>query len=294
MSRLQYLARSAIRLADPAAFTCPNCGSKRSRSVARKYGIFSLRRCDQCQLQFRTPVDAPDHNEAFYQDDYAEGMTTEMPDDAELAKLRASRFAGSDRDYANRIAIVRALGLGAGDSIFDFGCSWGYGSWQFGEAGYQVESFELSRPRRTFAQTKLGVKAHDSFPPAVAPASFDVFFSSHVLEHVPSPSAILEEAMAIVRPGGFIVTIVPNGSDAARKENPHAWMTTWGGVHPNLLDPVFLRHAYGDNPAVFFSSHGNEPLVSTQESMLRGLAETGTPATGDIEKYELISVMKRA
>jgi hypothetical protein len=288
-----YLLASLARAATPGSATCPNCGSRESTIVARKYVVFALRRCRECQLQFRAPTDAPTHNDKFYQDEYSEGMTTEVPDAATLEELKRTKFRGTDRHYERRIDLVRGLGISDGARIFDFGCSWGYGSWQFAQAGFQVESFELSRPRRAFAIDHLGVRAHDQFPlQSEANGRFDVFFSSHVLEHVPSPSTVLEAAFKMVRPGGFVITIVPNGSEAARATAPDAWRTAWGSVHPNFLDERYFRHAFGSRPYVMTSSDGQTGPSERDRGAMAALTDASATEVGDLSLFELIAIAK--
>jgi cyclopropane fatty-acyl-phospholipid synthase-like methyltransferase len=67
---------------------------------------------------------------------------------------------------------LKQLGLGKGPKIFDFGCSWGYGSYQLIKAGFDVISYEISSSRRQFAREKLGLNTIDDVKSA-----FDTFAS---------------------------------------------------------------------------------------------------------------------
>ena len=61
------------------------------------------------------------------------------------SQLLSTRFAGEEKNYAGYIAVLHALGVAEGARMLDFGCSWGYGSWQLAQAGFAVEAFEISR-----------------------------------------------------------------------------------------------------------------------------------------------------
>jgi len=253
MGKLNYLVRSAIRATTAARLACPNCHETRSILVERKYGVTALRRCSSCLMMYRTPNDDPAEAAIFYNDAYTQGFTTDCPAPDELDRLKATDFAGQHNDYSYYISVLRDLG--AGPSLFDFGCSWGYGSYQFAKAGFDVRSYEISKPRAAYAAANLGVRLVPSVEEwaEAHPHSVDVFFSSHVLEHVPSPSAVIKAAQRLLKPGGLFVAFFPNGSAAARARNPQ-WSQLWGQVHPNFLDDIFLNDAATDRPRLFGSS----------------------------------------
>ena len=142
--------------------------------------------------------------------------------------------------------MLRAAGYGAGARIYEFGCSWGYGSWQLQQAGFEVTAYEISKPRSRFAVEKLGVKTLD--PSSVKPQSFDVVYSSHVIEHVPSPAKMLAQGLDMLRPGGLFVALTPNGSLNYRRANAKSWQSSWGQVHPQLICEEWVRRAAADRP----------------------------------------------
>lgn len=260
-SKAYYFLSSAARQIRPSEFRCTNCGSKRFATVDRKYLITSLRRCESCRLMYRVPTDDVSANLQFYQSAYRQGFTTELPSNKVLEQLLATKFEGTEKCYRYYISILRQLGLVGNARIFDYGCSWGYGSWQLSQAGYRVVACEISKPRATFAQEKLGVECtfeiSESTFQGDSEHSFDCFFSAHVLEHVPSPTRIVELAKLALRPGGLFVALTPNGSEAFRKVDPHGWHLSWGQSHPCLLDDKFYRHSFSACDLYFDTSPAN-------------------------------------
>lgn len=242
VEKTAWFAWASIARLRRAEESCPECGSREASTIDRKALVTELRRCAGCRLIYRVPPDSETFNRIFYNMFYAQGFTTDVPDERRLAALLDSGFEGTSKDYRSYIETLFALGARRGDHLFDFGASWGYGSWQLSRAGFDVVATEISARRRDFAREKLGVRMVDDPFEAdflqSARASFDVFFSSHVLEHVPRPSRVWELGRALLRPGGLFVAITPNGSEAARKANPN-WRKLWGLVHPNLLDDEF-------------------------------------------------------
>ncbi len=216
--------------------------------VDRKYLITQLRRCKNCRLLFRTPTDKPNFNASFYERNYRQGFTTELPSDEALSEMTRSCFAGSEKDYSYYIDVLTQL-LPRGASVFDYGCSWGYGSYQIARAGFEVAAYEVAPTRRAYARQKLGVKTADSIDSAASQLAgqFDCFFSAHVIEHVPSPSAAFRHAMRLLKRGGVFVSFTPNGCQERRQISPE-WHWAWGEVHPNLIDDDFLDTSFKLSP----------------------------------------------
>src|SRR5262249_26258128 len=134
-SKLQYLFSSAIQQVSRFSYRCTNCGSEQCVTVDRKFFVTSLRRCQACQLMYRVPCDDEVANARFYQNKYQQGFTTELPTDEALKQLLATKFSETEKCYRGYLSVLRELGLEPGARIFDYGCSWGYGSWQLMDYG---------------------------------------------------------------------------------------------------------------------------------------------------------------
>jgi 2-polyprenyl-3-methyl-5-hydroxy-6-metoxy-1,4-benzoquinol methylase len=263
---------------------CPNCGSMGSHIVSRKYFITKLRRCAKCELMFRCPVDDIEASHDFYNNgSYRQGFTTELPNTAALRWLKATNFRGSPKDYSVYISLLRALGLGPGDSLFDFGCSWGYGAYQLEAHGFRVTAHEISAARRAYAADRLGIEFIGELG-AVAPGhplfeSFDCFFSAHVLEHVTCPEQVFRCSAKLLRPGGIFVCFTPNGTEAHRSRN-RRWNKLWGEVHPNLIDDRFLRRSFSNWPRLLTSGPYSYEAIERPRS--------GETLLGPLDGYELM------
>lgn len=241
-SKLSYLVGSAKKIILRRGMKCPSCNHSNSVIVDRKYMLTILRRCENCKLLFRTPTTTIEENAAFYQKDYTQGFTTEMPNDEKLKTCIDTKFQGTEKDYSVYINVLEGLGCKRGQKLLDFGCSWGYGSWQLKRHGFIVESFEISDPRADYARKKLGAKVFSNLTELSGP--YDIFFSSHVLEHVPSVNKIIDFGLSVLRPGGVFVAFTPNGSNQHRLKSPSIWHKLWGRVHPNFLDDMYYCNAF--------------------------------------------------
>ena len=285
-SKLKYLSTCIKKTVMRQGFACPSCNCPKSSLVSRKHVVTALRRCSECELLFRTPTTTSSENSRFYQQEYAQGFTTDCPNDATLAHLTSTGFQNSEKDFSRYLEVVRAAGGKPGDRLFDFGCSWGYGSWQFQRANYDVESFEISVPRATYARTKLGIDAHTSLDDVTGP--FDIFFSAHVLEHVPSVSEAINFAMTVLKPGGLFVAFTPNGSAEFRKNDSVAWDHLWGLVHPNFLDDQFYRRTFSGKHILISSG---TPSIDAIESWAQSVEIE--QRVSNLGEYELMLLARK-
>src|SRR5439155_12461449 len=162
---------------------------------------------------------------------------------------------------------LEAAGVQTGSTVIDYGCSWGYGSWQLREAGFRVLSYEVSLPRAKYAAEKLHcelIRSVDDLTPPV-----DCLFSAHVIEHLPDPNVIWRDASRVIRAGGLFVSFAPNGSPSLERQCPAVYHKHWGKVHPLMWTPEALRESsrrYGFSPVVFSSPYQPEKIRQMQDS----------------------------
>jgi hypothetical protein len=209
----------------------------------------------------------------FYQGEYSEGFTTDCPSEDVLSKLIAQKFSGSEKDFSTYIGVLKSLGMEEGDSLLDFGSSWGYGSWQFRQAGFRVFSYEISKARAAFASAKLScnlVESMDKMPEKVK-----CLFSAHVIEHLPNPNLIWEVARKVLSANGMIVCFCPNGEPARESLlGLRKYDFMWGKVHPMLITPRYLQSTstcYGYRSSIYSSPYDvNDISNCRNESQFTG------------------------
>jgi 2-polyprenyl-3-methyl-5-hydroxy-6-metoxy-1,4-benzoquinol methylase len=210
-----------------------------------------------------------------------------MPAQSELHKMKANSFRGTEKDYTQYISVLKCLGLPPNASLLDYGCSWGYGSWQIAQAGFRVQGFEISRPRCAYAREFLEVDA--TWDTAELNGPFDVFFSAHVLEHVPSVSKTIDLASRLLRKGGFFVAFTPNGSKQYRRREPLRWKRAWGQVHPNFLDEVYYASRFQTYPYFIASSPYDEAAL---KDWVKEASSRREQRFGRLDGPELLIVVK--
>jgi SAM-dependent methyltransferase len=158
-----------------------------------------------------------------------------------LAALVGRNFRGTDKDFAEKIAVLHELCPRG--RVLDFGCSWGYGVAQLNARGYQTIGFDVSAPRAAYGRARLGVEILDSYESLdrIPAASFDAIFSNHVLEHLPTPRTAFERFSRLLRPQGILVAFVPNADGAAARLLGSAWGPLVCERHTVALDRHFVE-----------------------------------------------------
>lgn len=121
------------------------------------------------------------------------------------------------------------LGVGSGDTLKLFS------NW-----GWQVEGLDFD-PEAVKHAVSQGLKVYqgDVFSQNFANDSFDALFSSHVLEHVPDPVALMQESLRVLKPGGIFVAVTPNASSKLH----HIFKTNWRELDPPRHLHIFTPEA---------------------------------------------------
>jgi len=167
--------------------------------------VTSLVRCRSCKLLYRIPTDDEDEQFAYYDHTYSSGLTTDCPSEVELKRYLETGFRRTGKDFSEKIALMRTLGVEPGSKVLDYGASWGYFVWQLRSAGYDAIGYDVSRYRVQYAQDRLRVPITDNPGRLLAhERSFDAFLAVHVLEHITPPQQPLEMARQLLRPGGLL------------------------------------------------------------------------------------------
>jgi SAM-dependent methyltransferase len=148
--------------------------------------------------------------------------------------------AGQER----RLEIVRRHVALEGRRILDIGCGLGMYTAAFGRYSPQVYGIEVEHERALQAAGRAAGVARAVGEALPFPDdAFDLVFDHEVLEHVGDDRRVVCEMVRVTRPGGHIVTFVPN----------RLW--------PWETHGVYWRGAY---------HYGNVPLINYLPDVLRG------------------------
>lgn len=280
--KINYLIRSVFKFTQEKK--CPFCGDNALVKIDSKFIFTSLLACDNCKLNHRHPKDDEKWLKEFYQKDYDidTHIMTKLLTDAEIKKHKADNFS-SLRSYDG---YINALFKTKGDiKIIDYGCSWGYNVYKLNKSGYNAAGYELSVPRAEFGALKLEIPIHADIK--TLPVETDIFFSSHVIEHLNNINELISLSKKHLTKDGVFMAFCPNGSSAYRNREPYIWHVNWGFVHPNHLSVEFAQFAFRENPFLILT--GDWSFDVDQISNWDGLSQVTGPY---LEGKELLIIAK--
>lgn len=151
-----------------------------------------------------------------------------------LAWLHMSGLSGVQSE-------VMYLRANPGGKLLDIGAGDGAMLAQFVQLGWNAEGLDVDETSVEVASAKgLNVKHGDVFSQGYADDSFDCVTMRHVQEHIPEPVELLRECRRILKPGGTLVSVVPNAASWEHKRFKDHWVALEPPRHLWLFNPVSL------------------------------------------------------
>jgi SAM-dependent methyltransferase len=207
----------SVAEARDAAPHCPVCSSAKAAPFIRHDGL-DLFRCGDCASVYVFPPPGEAVTHALYVDAY-QGATAGYFAKVEK-KMRRSR---------GRIAQLRRFVEGG--RFLDVGCNGGFVVEAAREAGFEAHGLDLDPV--SIAYAKEHYPRNDFFCGPVQslqqPAeSFDLVYSSEVIEHVPEPHGFISAIVRLMKPGAYFYVTTPDISHWRVPKD----VTTWDGFCP--------------------------------------------------------------
>jgi 2-polyprenyl-3-methyl-5-hydroxy-6-metoxy-1,4-benzoquinol methylase len=292
ISKLSYLLSSLQKFFTAKGLECPSCGQKNSKTVDRKYLVTTLQRCNNCSLLFRTPTTSQQESTDFYRKKYLTCLPPRkclyyLKDAASKKEIPSSnrKVRNVYINYSRYLKVLNALSNDNEKNLFEFGCGDGCGSWLLRNAGYTVKAFDISELKCDYAKKYLNVDATCCLEQITG--VFDIFFSAHVLEHIPHIQETINYGWQMLRPGGLFVAFTPNGSFSHKRKSFKGWHQRWGQIHPNYLDEVYYNKVFGAFPRIIASCPYPIDALKQWNSV------DGEHKICDLEGWELLVVVRK-
>lgn len=138
-----------------------------------------------------------------------------------------------------------------GARILEIGGGTGYQAKRLTEDGYVVDSIDI--PNSNYAdQLEFPVQPYDGRNIPFPDESFDVVFSSNVLEHVLDLLHLQAEMKRVLKPGSYCVHLMPTGAWRFWTNVAHytELFQRLFGLAPRLIPKGLSRHALSDSMSV--------------------------------------------
>lgn len=262
-------------------FSCNLCGSNDNELILQgkdflhgSPGLFSVVRCCRCGLIFLNPRPSVKEMDRYYPSNYQPhnmppSRQADTPASTVLEGLAYHNWKELIKSYQlhvyygyplrgpifgprlwvlqaiSKVYRYRPLGITPfmpGGWLLDVGCGSGSGLADRQALGWQVQGVEPNVEAAARAQAAgFDVFIGDLLDAKFPPESFDVVRLWWVFEHLHDPLAALVECQRILKPGGYIVLLVPNfGSPIAKFFGPY-WFALDVPRHLNFFTPRHLK-----------------------------------------------------
>jgi 2-polyprenyl-3-methyl-5-hydroxy-6-metoxy-1,4-benzoquinol methylase len=180
-------------------------------------------------------------------------------------------------------AVMEALKLSARatGSLLDFGCGDGSFMSRMQRAGWQVSGIEQDPKAADSLRARYGFDVRPTLEDfADRVGKFDLITTSHVIEHLADPVAVLRALRRFLRPGGRLVVVTPNANSLGARVFGKFWRGLEPPRHFNVFTPKSLRYALSQ------ADYAIEELT-TETRMARRLFWVSALARRGVHEIEL-------
>ena len=178
---------------------CDLCGSAKKTYLKSEDG-YPISRCQNCSLIYVNRI--PQIADGKVIGEYYAGTSEEI----EASKLRYRKVSQFLTEHINRLRPAKG-------NLLDVGCGYGFFLLEAQKNGWHVFGTELSHIAVNYAREKQNlpdVFFSDLSDIEFSVDKFDAINLTNVLEHVPSPTQILENCYRRMEIGGILLIRVPN------------------------------------------------------------------------------------
>lgn len=114
--------------------------------------------------------------------------------------------------YGDKVRYVESVTGVSRGTVMDVGCGYGAALAVFAARGWRALGLEADAPCCEYARAELGLDGVQNGlldENAQPPGAVDVVFSNHAFEHVADLDQVMKGVVRLLKPGGFLVTVVP-------------------------------------------------------------------------------------
>lgn len=169
-----------------------------------------------------------------------------------------------EKNFRRRIEQLRGLSaLDAGSRVLEIGCAYGFFLRLLKGTVRSAIGYDIAEKAVAYAHDHLGVDARIGDFRTYDEGPIDVVCMWDVIEHMPNPGDVIENAARLMRPGGYIaLTTGDIGSRNARRRGD-----AWRMVHP----PTHLFYFDHESIGKLLEKHGLEIVTFRHCTIYRNM-----------------------
>ncbi|MBI2057034.1 class I SAM-dependent methyltransferase [Candidatus Pacearchaeota archaeon] len=227
---------------------CPLCNGSAKILYSSLYdkdyfvpGKFSLNKCSNCELKFIEPLLNEKQLAKYY-------PPSKYYSYHKKSKLSILYHKISADYYSNKNPLLNILfwsfssllyhyRIDPGKKLLEIGCGDGMQLEFYKKYGLKTAGLEPYGPNLTQREKNLGIERKNILESNFSKESFDYIVMKEVLEHISNQDAILKKSYSLLKTGGKLIIVVPNGDGL--------WNKIFG---KNWYGYDIPRHLYTYNP----------------------------------------------
>ena len=183
---------------------CNLCGSS-DRTLWWDCGVYSFSKCNDCKLIYQYPQPVQKDLSLRYDSDYFE---YEINNEKVFFNLMLKTLA--DIKFEKLSSGFKS----SGNEFLDVGCATGLLLEYMNNKGWVSRGVELCESSANYGNKTRKVDIYNGTleEAGYSDNQFSIVHSSHLIEHLTSPSDYVEEVYRILKPGGYFITTTPNAA----------------------------------------------------------------------------------
>lgn len=250
---------------------CLCCQSVESKNIGEK-NDYAIEVCRNCQTVNAVSRKAA----AFDYDEYYSEETLAIPD---FVLRRLAEIVAEFAPYRKT------------DRLLDVGCGAGSLLKAALDAGWQAEGLEVSASSIEFLKENNFKVFHGELKQAAFPENaFDVVTAAEIVEHIPDPQEIFDEAFRIIRPGGLFWATTPHGRGLSGKILGSRWSCVAPPEHLHLFSVKGLKtmlEKAGFNQ-IEIKAHGVNPyeLIEGLKKLVKSENEAQSSPVHEVDRVQ--------
>jgi len=203
-----------------SAAKCPSCNLSKFRGLMEFRTGYCFGVCKVCGLNYVAPAPTDEDLKLVY------GSFGQAYPNRNLIDSKNDFVAFAKDRFA---FVTESIGKKNGGRLLEIGSSYGLFLSLFKDLPWEVHGIEPSVGPASFSQTELALQNVQNCmleEADLAPDSFDIVCSFHVIEHLRNPQKMLVAARKLLKDGGRLVVATPNLME----------------LKANIIHQFFLRH----------------------------------------------------